>query len=81
MNHVIVYNYLRKVKKWELRNQLLTKTQRQKILKFARDHNHLTAEDWEKYIFSDEPTKYPFHVPKPKLCKHGKGPNRMRHHM
>ena len=25
--------------------------------------NHLTAEDWEKYIFSDESSKYLFHVP------------------
>jgi hypothetical protein len=50
---------LRKVKKWKAfkrsRNQLLTKTQRQKRLKFACDHKHLTVED--------EPTKYLFHVP------------------
>jgi transposase len=67
VSHVTVFNYLRKVKKWKAfkrsRNQLLTKTQRQKRLKFARDHKHLTAEDWENYIFSDESSKYLFHVP------------------
>ena len=35
----------------------------QRRLQFAREHKHLTAEDWEKYIFSDESTKYLFHVP------------------
>ena len=67
VSHVTVYNYLRKVKKWKAfkrpRNQLLTKMQRQRRLQFAREHKHLTAEDWEKYIFSDESTKYLFHVP------------------
>ena len=37
--------------------------QRQRRLQFAREHKHLTAEDWEKYIFSDVSTKYLFHVP------------------
>ena len=32
-------------------------------MQFAREHKHLTAEDWEKYIFSDESTKYLFLVP------------------
>ena len=67
VSHVTVYNYLRKVKKWKAfkrpRNQLLTKMQRQRRLQFAREHKHLKAEDWEKYIFSDESTKYLFHVP------------------
>ena len=67
VSHVTVYNYLRKAKKWKAfkrpRNQLLTKIQRQWRLQFARKHNHLTAEGWEKYIFSDESTKYLFHVP------------------
>ena len=67
VSHVTVYNYLRKAKKWKAfkrpRNQLLTKMQRQRRLQFDRKHNHLTAEDWEKYIFSDECTKYLFHAP------------------
>ena len=37
--------------------------QRLKRLKFAREHVHLSAQDWENYIFSDESTKYLFHVP------------------
>ena len=52
VSYVTVYNY-----------QLLTKMQRQQRLQFAREHKHLTAEDWEKYIFSDESTKYLFLVP------------------
>ena len=67
VSHVTVYNYLRKLKKWKAfkrpRNQLLTKMQRKRRLHFAREHKHLTAEDWEKYIFSDASTKYLFHFP------------------
>ena len=55
-------------KKWRsfriARKQLLTLAQRRKRLKFAREHEHLSAQDWENYIFSDESTKYLFHVPK-----------------
>ena len=67
VSHVTVYNYLRKEKKWKAfkrpRNQLLTKMQRQRRLQFAREHKHFTAKDREKYMFSDESTKYLFHVP------------------
>ena len=58
---------MKKVKKWKsfrrARKQLLTVTQRRKRLQFAREHEHLSAQDWENYIFSDESTKYLFHVP------------------
>ena len=37
--------------------------QRRKRLQFAREHVHLSAQDWGNYIFSDESTKYLFHVP------------------
>ena len=37
--------------------------QRRKILQFAKEHEHLSAQDWENYIFSDVSTKYLFHVP------------------
>ena len=37
--------------------------QRRKRLQFAREHVHLSAQDWENYIFSDESTKHLFHVP------------------
>ena len=37
--------------------------QRRKRLQFAREHEHLSAQDWENNIFSDESTKYLFHVP------------------
>ena len=37
--------------------------QRHKILQFAREHEHLLAQDWENYIFSDVSTKHLFHVP------------------
>ena len=67
ISHVTVFNYIRKVKKWKSfkrpRNQLLTKAQRSKRLAFAKEHKHLSAQDWENYIFSDESTKYLFHVP------------------
>ena len=43
--------------------QLLTVAQRRKRLQFAREHEHLSAQDWENYIFSDESSKYLFHVP------------------
>ena len=67
ISHVTVYNYIKKVKKWKSfqrhRNQLPTVTQRRKRLVFAREHGHLSAQDWENYILSDESTKYLFHVP------------------
>ena len=54
------------VKKWRsfgrARKQLLTVAQRRKRLQFAREHEHLLAQDWENYIFSDESIKYLFHV-------------------
>ena len=54
------------VKKWRsfrtARKQSLTVAQRRKRLQFARKHEHLSAQDWEYYIFSDESTKYLFHV-------------------
>ena len=57
---------MKKVKKWKsyrkARKQLLTVTQRRKRLQFARQHEHLSAQDWENNIFSDESTKYLFHV-------------------
>ena len=34
-----------------------------KRLQFAREHEHFSAQDWENYTFSDESTKYLFHVP------------------
>ena len=43
--------------------QLLTVAQRRKRLQFSREHEHLSAQDWENYIFSDESTKYLFHIP------------------
>ena len=42
---------------------MLTVAQRRKRLQFARKHEHLSAQDWKNYIFSDESTKYLFHVP------------------
>ena len=67
ISHVTVYNYMKKVKKWKsfrrARKQLLSVAQRRKRLQFAREHEHLSAQDWENYIFSDESTKYLFHVP------------------
>ena len=36
--------------------------QRRKRLQFAREHEHLSAQNWENYIFSDESTKYLFYV-------------------
>ena len=42
---------------------MLTVAQGRKRLPFAREHEHLSAQDWENYIFSDESTKYLFHVP------------------
>ena len=55
------------VKKWRsfrrARKQLLTVAQRRKRLQFAREQEHFSAQDWEDYIFSDESTKYLFHVP------------------
>ena len=66
ISHVTVYNYMKIVKKWRsfrrARKQLLTVAQRRKRLQFAREHEHLSAQDWENYIFSDESTKYLFHV-------------------
>ena len=54
------------VKKWRsfrrARKQLLTVAQRHKRLQFTMEHEHLSAQDWENYIFSDESTKYLFHV-------------------
>ena len=67
ISHVTVYNYMKRVKKWRsfrrARKQLLTVAQRRKRLQFAREHEHLSAQDWENYIFSDESTKYLFLVP------------------
>ena len=37
--------------------------QQSKRLQFAREHEHLSAQDRENYVFSDESTKYLFHVP------------------
>ena len=34
-----------------------------KRLQFVREHKHLSAQDWENYIPSDESTKYLFHDP------------------
>ena len=56
-------------KKWRsfrrARKQLLTVAHGHKRLQFASEHEHLLAQDWENYmyIFSDESTKYLFHVP------------------
>ena len=67
ISHGTVYNYMTKVNKWKSfrrgRKQLLTVAQRRKRLQFAREHEHLSAQDWENYIFSDESIKYLFHVP------------------
>ena len=67
ISHVTVYNYMTKVKKWKsfrrARKQFLTATQRRKRFQFAKQHEHLSAQDWENYIFSDESTKYLFHIP------------------
>ena len=61
ISHVTVYNYMKIVKKWRsfrrVRKQWLTVAQRRKRLQFAREHEHLSAQDWENYIFSDESTK------------------------
>ena len=66
ISHVTVYNYMKLVKKWRsfrrARKQLLNVAQRRKRLQFAREHEHLSAQDWENYIFSDESTKYLFHI-------------------
>ena len=55
------------MKKWRsfrrAGKQLLTVAQGRKRLQFAREHEHFSAQDWENYIFSDESTKYLFHVP------------------
>ena len=57
---------MKKVKKWRFfrrdRKQLLTVAQWRKRLQFAREHEHLSTQDWENYIFTDESTKYLFHV-------------------
>ena len=75
ISHVTVFNYIHKVKKWKSfkrpRNQLLTKAQRSKRLAFAKEHKHLSAQDWENYIFSDESTKYicsMFQIARMTLC-------------
>ena len=36
------------------RKPLLTKSMKDKGLKFAKDHRHWTTEDWSKVLFSDE---------------------------
>ena len=41
----------------------MTVAQWRKRLQFAREHERLSAQDLENYIFSDESTKYLFHVP------------------
>ena len=67
ISHVTVYNYMKIVKNQRsfrrARKQLLTVAQRRKRLQFAREHEHLSAQDWENYIFSHVSTKYLFHVP------------------
>ena len=66
MSHITVYNYIEIVKKWRsfrrARKQLLTVAQQRKSLQFAREHDHLSAQDWDNYIFNDESTKYLFHI-------------------
>ena len=66
ISHITVYNYMKIVKKWRsfrrARKQLLTVAQRHKRLQLSREHDHLSAQDWENSIFSDESTKHLFHV-------------------
>ena len=66
ISHITVNNNMKIVKKWRsfrrARKQLLTVAQRRKRLQFAGEHDHLSAQDWENYIFSDESTKYLFHI-------------------
>ena len=45
---------------------LLSTKQRAARLKFAKAFEHLTAEDWEDFLFSDECPKYLFQLPNPK---------------
>ena len=45
---------------------LLTEKQRRARLKFAKQYKHLTALEWEDFLFSDECPKYLFQLPNPK---------------
>ena len=45
---------------------LLSGKQRRACLDFARKYKHLTADEWEFFLFSDECPKYLFNLPNPK---------------
>ena len=63
-----VWRYMNK-KGWKpFRRQkpLLTEKQRRARLKFAKQYKHLTALEWEDFLFSDECPKYLFQLPNPK---------------
>lgn len=61
---------MKNTKKWKAfkrqKSPLLTESQMKKRLAFARKYKHLTAQEWENFVFSDESSKQLFHISNPK---------------